>query len=158
MYRYYYNSDYTYSHSVYLPQDITDTPAGLFSTLVVPTFESGHWPVWDPDGGVWGQVEDHRGELVWVDGVAVTITDFGPLPEGASLTPPGELPDDEKLKLQQINEKKAELMMLDYQSIRPLRVIENGTATQADHDKLAELESLAVIKRGELAELEGSNG
>lgn len=45
------------------------------------------------------------------------------------------------------------LAALDAASSRPLRAIATGSATQADHDRLAELEGLATTLRAELAEL-----
>lgn len=45
----------------------------------------------------------------------------------------------------------AELDAIDAASARPLRAIATATATQADHDRLAELEARANILRPELA-------
>lgn len=39
-------------------------------------------------GGTWEATEDHRGEVVYVDGTAKRITNLGPLPEGATAEPP----------------------------------------------------------------------
>jgi hypothetical protein len=48
----------------------------------------------------------------------------------------------------------ARLAEIDTASVRPLRAIADGTAVQADHDKLAELDSEAAGLREELAGLE----
>lgn len=45
----------------------------------------------------------------------------------------------------------AELAAIDAASARPLRAIVGGTATQADRDRLADLESSATALRAELA-------
>lgn len=38
--------------------------------------------------GAWEVAEDHRGTTVYLDGVETTVTEIGPLPEGASLELP----------------------------------------------------------------------
>lgn len=54
-------------------------------------------------------------------------------------------------------QKKANLIsqlnQIDFQSVRSLRAITNGTAVQDDHDKLASLESQAQGIRSQLSNL-----
>lgn len=39
-------------------------------------------------GDAWEVTEDHRGEVVYVDGIATQIAELGPPPEGAAAEPP----------------------------------------------------------------------
>jgi hypothetical protein len=68
--------------------------------------------------------------------------------------PPPAPPSPEELAQARIAAIKAELEEIDRQSIRPLRAIAKGVATDEDTDKLAELEGRAEGLRAELAELE----
>lgn len=52
---------------------------------------------------------------------------------------------------QRIFEIKLRLAQVDFDTMRPLRAVLVGTATQFDRDKLAELEAEAVALRAELA-------
>ena len=52
-----------------------------------------------------------------------------------------------------IAELITQLNAIDFATVRPLRAQLNGTATQADTDKLASLEAEAVVLRAELEEL-----
>lgn len=47
-----------------------------------PDAPAGAIAIWS--GDAWEVVEDHRGEVVYLDGAATRIADLGPLPEGAS--------------------------------------------------------------------------
>ena len=61
-----------------------------------PFAPKGFWPGFTANG--WILIEDYRGKAGWVNGEAVTINDFGPLPEGWSdefMLPP--LTPEEKL-------------------------------------------------------------
>ena len=64
------------------------------------------------------------------------------------------LPDDfgvqPKTPEQRIKEIESRLSELDLLSLRPLRAIEAGSATQYDHDKLIELDTESDILRIEL--------
>lgn len=66
--------------------------------------------------------------------------------------------DTEKVQAQQnavrAEEIRARLMQIDSESIRPLRAVTAGTATEFDAKKLASLESEAAKLREELGELE----
>ena len=80
----------------------------------------GYWPRWN--GAAWEQVENHKGEKVWIDGVETEITAYGPLPEGASMTPPPPSLDEAKAaKLAEINQAKwaaIESGEVEYQGLR----------------------------------------
>lgn len=56
-----------------------------------------------------------------------------------------------------IAQKKEELAQIDLDSIRPTRAIQNGTATEFDTQKLAELEERAEMLRAQIRELEANN-
>jgi hypothetical protein len=56
---------------------------------------------------------------------------------------------DDKAKARRIAEIKSELLNIDSQTIRPLRAKMAGTETQADIDKLSELELQAIALREE---------
>ena len=62
-------------------------------------------------------------------------------------------PTEEELKEKRIAELISQLNTIDFATVRPLRAQLNGTATQADTDKLASLEAQAVVLRAELEEL-----
>lgn len=51
-----------------------------------PEAQAGYSRVWID--GSWQQVEDHRGETGYLNGVATTITALGPLPNSWSVTAP----------------------------------------------------------------------
>lgn len=51
-----------------------------------PEAADGYVRVWD--GSAWEQVEDHRGAEGWVNGIAHTVADIGPLPDGWSTETP----------------------------------------------------------------------
>ncbi len=53
---------------------------------VKPRAKAGYIPRWT--GEAWEQVEDQRGREGWLNGRPHKITEFGPLPEGWSDTPP----------------------------------------------------------------------
>lgn len=52
---------------------------------------------------------------------------------------------------EQIAELKSQLTAIDMQTVRPMRAITAGTATEEDRDKLEELETQAEALRAELA-------
>ena len=104
------------------------------------------------DGKTYDLMEDHRGAVGWVEGEEVTIDSFGSLPSGWSAEPP--------MEVQQITEqtqRRAEIMArlaaIDVDSVRPLRAIAKGDASDFDRDKLAALDSEAAGLRAELAGL-----
>jgi hypothetical protein len=48
------------------------------------------------------------------------------------------------------NSASIRLIQIDQETMRPLRAVYAGTATQTDHDKLTTLETEAIQLRGEL--------
>lgn len=62
------------------PANATDVPSPLVGNGQVPVF----------DGAAWRVEEDHRGQVAYAtaDGQPLAILAVGPLPEGATLTPP----------------------------------------------------------------------
>lgn len=79
---YQYTSDGIYAETIedygLLPSNATHTKP--------PEPLPGHVLRWT--GEDWEQIEDHKGRQGYVNGQPYTITDYGPLPEGWSDTPP----------------------------------------------------------------------
>jgi len=120
-------------------------------------------PDWD---GTQPQVEDPNDPTKTIDDPAIGITDKEPVPgcylhvftpdtstgvEDWSKGTWGEgLPQTELDAIQAQKESQqaqARLDEIDKESIRALRAINTGTATQKDHDKLASLEAEVAILR-----------
>lgn len=131
--------------------------------------KKGTWPCLSDRGDV-VQVEDHRRRSVdlgfplcaeqeatifflpgdtWESDPS-TMDEVGPLPAGASLTRPEKTADDERQD--QIRIIKHKLEIIDQESIRPIRASIGGTATDADVQRLKDLEEKA---RGLRKQLEG---
>jgi hypothetical protein len=104
--------------------------------------------VWD--GHHWNVVEDWRGKSGYVNGEPFEIKNLGPLSKGWSDTPPP--PSEEELNEQRRAEILARLAAIDYESIRPLRAIADGTATNKEREKLVMLESEAKKLREEISQ------
>jgi hypothetical protein len=143
---------YQYDASGYFAGAIDDYggPLPNNATRAAPALKDGCIPRWN--GTAWEQVENHQGQEGYLNGEPHTIKDYGPLPKGWSDTPPP--PTGEELAARRVAEIKAELAEIDLQSIRPLRAITKGVATDEDTLKLAGLEGRAEELRAELAELE----
>lgn len=62
-------------------------------------------------------------------------------------------PTAEQMKAEQAATIKARLSEIDSESLRPLRAIQQGNATQSDNDKLTALDTEAVQLRSQLAGL-----
>lgn len=77
------------------------------------------------------------------------VTDDGSI----IFTPPNSEQIEQEKREQRREQIKAELSALDLQAVRPLRAIAAGTATDADHAKLADLEAQAEKLRAELGVL-----
>jgi hypothetical protein len=114
------------------------------ASRTAPNESEGFWPVWNGSG--WELMEDHRGEKGWLSGQEFEIKDLGPLPEGWSWEQPP--PSPEELKAQALARLQGLLVHIDSASIRPLRAVADGTATQFDTDKLAGLNEKAAEIRG----------
>ena len=115
-----------------------------------PEHGENQWP--GESKGAWVLIADYRDKQGFIDGEPHTINDFGPLPESWSDTAPP--PDPEELRQARRAEILAELAEIDRQSVRPLRAIAKGTATDEDQERLAGLEARAEELRAELAGLE----
>ena len=74
--------------------------------------------------------------------------------------PPPVLPEPAPEKAAALRAEiiKARLKRLDFESIRPLRAILDGTATDEDSEKLSGLEAEVWLLREELQELEAQAG
>jgi hypothetical protein len=119
------------------------------ATYTAPEVIPGYIPRWN--GSAWEQVENHKDLEGYIDGQPYTIKEYGPLPAGWSDTPPPPTP--EELAAQRKAEILARLAAIDTDSIRPLRSLAEGAATDYDTDKLADLEAEAAGLRAELAAL-----
>jgi hypothetical protein len=74
-------------------------------TFTAPVLIAGYIPKWN--GSAWNQVENHRGEKGYVNGVETEITEYGPYPEGWSDTPPPPtLEEAKEKKLKEISDAK----------------------------------------------------
>jgi len=102
--------------------------------------------VWN--GENWHVVDDFRGRKGYINGIETVIKTLGPLPDGWSDEPPEPTPEEKEA------ERKAgiyaRLAEIDQASIRPLRAIAKGTATDDDRAVLAKLEVDAVKERDKL--------
>lgn len=73
------------------------------ATFDAPEQKAGFAPVWD--GEKWEQVEDNRGVEYWLEGdeygtPARTMSELGPLPEGASLVAPEMSKEQKEAQIQ----------------------------------------------------------
>lgn len=78
---------YQYTSDGYYAGEVEDY--GLLpnnATHTAPTVVDGKVPRWT--GEKWEQVEDHKGKSGYVNGQPHEIKEYGPLPEGWSVTPP----------------------------------------------------------------------
>jgi hypothetical protein len=125
----------------------------------------GSIPRWT--GSAWEIVDDHRqhldgkgtkqgGTQYWLPGdthagPARYMEELGPLPDGAMLEPPAKTQAD--LDAERRAEIISRLSAIDTESVRPLRAVADGTATDFDRQKLAALEAEAAELRTELTAL-----
>lgn len=107
---YCYNSDGYYTHTEYCTVDPLESDAQGHDVLVLPANACLDAPVIAKGcvakrvNSAWVNVENHTGEKGFVNGVATTIKEYGPLPEGWSATPPPpELADVQAAKRAEIN-------------------------------------------------------
>jgi hypothetical protein len=80
--------------------------------------------------------------LVWIECPAGTV--MGSTFDGNKFFAPTTPPIDNTYQI------KTRLAQIGIETIRPLRAVYAGTATQVDHDKLTALEAEAIQLRGEL--------
>jgi len=74
------------------------------ATRTAPIVEDGKIPHWT--GSAWEQVENHRGESGYVNGVLTTIAEYGPLPDGWSTVAPEKTTDELLASLRSAREMK----------------------------------------------------
>lgn len=78
------------------------------ATYTAPREREGHIPRWN--GEAWVQVENHKGKSGYLDGRPYTVKDYGPLPEGFSLTPPPPTPEEaQAARIAEIDQRIATL-------------------------------------------------
>lgn len=143
---------YQYDASGYFAGEVDDYggPLPNNSTRTAPQEQDGYCPRWT--GEAWESVEDHKGIEGYVDGKPFTVKEFGPLPEGWSETPPE--PTESELCADRIAEIKGELQSIDTAKVRPMSAIIQGTATEDEQTRLAELNAQADALRAEMQMLE----
>lgn len=86
------DSDKSPSGAWNIPGDCTET--------VPPTEKENYIPVWN--GAAWVETEDYRGKEYWLPGDTYgtpgrEVKEIGPLPEGATLTPPEQSLEEVKV-------------------------------------------------------------
>ncbi len=127
----------------------TDDDYGLLpnnATYVAPNFKDGFIPRWT--GDAWELIENHKERQGYVNGEPFVVHEYGPLPEGWSDEPPEV--DSMATRRDEIYARLAEI---DLASVRPLRAVTTGEATEFDQQRLAELDREASDLRAELATL-----
>ena len=106
------DSDKSPSGAWNIPGDCTET--------VPPTEKENYIPVWN--GAAWVEMEDYRGKEYWLPGDTYgtpgrEVKEIGPLPEGATLTPPeqtlAELKEAKKAALKAERDQK-EVLPIEY--------------------------------------------
>lgn len=99
--------------------------------------------------GAGGEIEPYTpSQVYWMNSEKHMLHWPDELPEGATPAAPPETANVER-----IAEIKVGLDKIDFDSIRPLRAVNENTATDFDRNKLAELEEQAQALREELATL-----
>jgi hypothetical protein len=96
-------------------------------------------------------VEDHKGKDGWLNGEPHKITEYGPLPEGWSDTPPP--PTAEELDAQRRADILARLAVIDVERSRPLADLALGQDEDFARQKLITLEAERAALAAELAGL-----
>lgn len=121
------------------------------TTAVAPEIKEGFIPKWNDEA--WEQVENHKGETGYVNGVYTEIKYFGPLPEGWSNEPPKPEVDE---TAERINELKRYLSDTDYIVVK---MAESDMAKETwlalpENQKYAEVLTQRESARAEISELE----
>lgn len=81
-------------------------------TALQPVLQEGFIPRWVGASASWEQVQNHKGLEGYLNGELYTIRDYGPLPEGFSITKP--LPSLDEAKKQARQELKAYRQQVEY--------------------------------------------
>ena len=111
--------------SFLLPKNATETKPPLFGENEKPVFNGSDWEL----------KPDFVGVKYWLgDGSEHEILNVGELL-------PVEALKEKPVKLDRIAEIKTRLLEIDSESIRPLRAVAAGTATEFDTNKLTALET-----------------
>ena len=126
------DSDKSPSGAWNIPGDCTET--------VPPTEKENYIPVWN--GAAWVETEDYRGKEYWLPGDTYgtpgrEVKEIGPLPEGATLTPPEQTIDEVKVIKKSV--LKAER---DQKEVLPIEY--NGNSFDYD-DKARDRINAAII-------------
>ena len=133
----------------------------MYATDIEPPKGSGKHEVavFDEDKKVWNVEADFRGTTYYIrndEGVieAVTIKDIGvTVPENGYLNH-GDVPlTDKEKKDKEIAQIKGRLAEIDVESVRPLRAVTSGDASDFDTNKLDQLDKEAAALRGRLSDL-----
>lgn len=95
--------------------------------------------------GRWIEIEDHRGKNGYVNGLPCEIKGFGPLPDGWGDTKPA--PSPEEMEQQRRSDIMNRLLAIDLESVRPLRALAGGEASEEDTQKLSALNEEAALLR-----------
>lgn len=114
-----------------------------------PVVEDGYVAAWRD--AEWKALEDHRGEIGWVNGELYTVKDLGPYPEGWSDSPPPEPAPDpaaiivspRQIRLALLGQGITPQMVADLLSEDPAAMVEWEYATYVERshplvDSLAE--------------------
>ena len=123
-----------------------------------PSVTSDYIQRWD--GTAWKVFQNFKGREGYLNGQPHKITEYGPLPEGWSDTPP--LPTAEELAERRRQAIQAEFYKIRDQTERPQRALEvarllGRPLPEEDKTRLISLEARAEELRAELKELEVEN-
>ena len=114
--------------------------------VLPPTLQKGFIPHWS--GSAWTQSETHIGETGYVNGKSFEIKEHGAYPNGWSSEAPE--PTAEEIKEKRIAEINQELDAIDRKSISLERALRVGRGTDADTQKLLDLDNQAIALTEEL--------
>ena len=126
--------------------DSDKSPSGAWNIpgdcveVAPPTPQENYIPVWN--GAAWVETEDYRGKEYWLPGDTYgtpgrEVKEIGPLPEGATLTPPEQTLDEVK-----VIKKSALKAERDQKEVLPIEY--NGNSFDYD-DKARDRINAAII-------------
>ena len=124
------------------------------TTPVQPEIKDGFIPRWI--GSIWVQVENHKGEQGYINGVYTEIKEYGALPDGWSSEPPKPEIDETKARIEKL---KRYLTDTDYTVIK---LAESGMTKDdwlalPENQKYAEVFTKREAARVEISDLEASS-